>query len=73
MPNGKEESMYVYQLIYEKKKKGFASHIGYFSSYRKARQVMKRYSSELPGYKDHSHGFRIKKIELNRDNYYFYD
>lgn len=65
--------MYVYQLIYEKKKKGFASHIGYFSSYRKARQVMKRYSSELPGYKDHSHGFRIKKIELNRDNYYFYD
>ena len=67
------KDMYVYQLMYKKEKKGFASLIGYFSSYKKARQIMKKYSSELPGYKDHSHGFKIKKMELNRDNYYFYD
>lgn len=29
--------MYVYQLMYKKEKKGFASLIGYFSSYKKAR------------------------------------
>ena len=73
MEEGKGEDMYVYQLMYKQEKKGFASLIGYFSSYKKARQIMKKYSSELPGYKDHSHGFKIKKMELNRDNYYFYD
>lgn len=64
--------MYVYKLIYEKQNKGIASmNIGYYSSYKKARKVKKKYQATVPGFKDHSHGFKIKKIEVNRDNYYF--
>ena len=39
--------------------------------YKKARKVKKKYQAIVPGFKDHSHGFKIKKIEVNRDNYYF--
>lgn len=64
--------MYVYNLIYEKQNKGIESiNIGYYSSYKKARKVKKKYQAIVPGFKDHSHGFKIKKIEVNRDNYYF--
>ena len=35
------------------------------------RKVKKKYQAIVPGFKDHSHGFKIKKIEVNRDNYYF--
>lgn len=45
--------------------------LGYYSSYKKAREIQKKYQSSVAGFKDHSHGFRIKKIEVNRDNYYF--
>ena len=63
--------MYVYKLIYEKQNKGIASmNIGYYSSYKKARKVKKKYQAIVPGFKDHSHGFKIRKIEVNRDNYY---
>ena len=65
-------NMYVYNLIYEKQNKGIESmNIGYYSSYKKARKVKKKYQAIVPGFKDHSHGFKIKKIEVNRDNYYF--
>ena len=64
--------MYVYKLIYEKQNKGIASmNIGYYSSYKIARKVKKKYQAIVPGFKDHSNGFKIKKIEVNRDNYYF--
>ena len=65
-------NMYVYKLIYEKQNKAIASmNIGYYSSYKKARKVKKKYQAIVPGFKDHSHGFKIRKIEVNRDNYYF--
>ena len=35
------------------------------------RKVKKKYQAIVPGFKDHSHGFKIRKIEVNRDNYYF--
>ena len=55
--------MYVYKLIYEKQNKGIGSmNIGYYSSYKKARKVKKKYQAIVPGFKDHSHGFKIKKI-----------
>lgn len=64
--------MYVYNLVFEKSRKGIAPmNIGYFSSYKKARETMKMYQSTLPGFKEYSHGFKIKKIEVNCDNYYF--
>ena len=54
--------MYVYNLIYEKQNKGIESmNIGYYSSYKKARKVKKKYQAIVPGFKDHSHGFKIKK------------
>ena len=76
---GHEEDFYiskyiinVYNLIYEKQNKGIESmNIGYYSSYKKARKVKKKYQATVPGFKDHSHGFKIRKIEVNRDNYYF--
>ena len=59
--------MYVYKLIYEKQNKGIASmNIGYYSSYKKARKVKKKYQAIVPGFKDHSHGFKIRKIEVYR-------
>lgn len=58
--------MYVYSLIYHN-----SIGVGYFSSYKKARAVKKQYQSTLPGFKDHQHGFKITKIKVNFDNYYF--
>ena len=64
--------MYVYNLVYEKPNKGIGPmNIGYFSSYKKAREIKKKYQATVPGFKDHGDGFQIKKIEVNRDNYYF--
>lgn len=64
--------VYVYNLEYSKPKKGIGSmNLGYYSSYKKAREIQKKYQSSVAGFKDHSHGFRIKKIEVNRDDYYF--
>ena len=61
--------MYVYKLIYEKQNKGIGSmNIGYYSSYKKARKVKKKYQAIVPGFKDHSHGFKIKKIEVLSEN-----
>ena len=41
--------MYVYKLIYEKQNKGIASmNIGYYSSYKKARKVKKKYQAIVP-------------------------
>lgn len=63
--------MYVYELTYKKPKRGIGPMaIGYFSSYKKARETMKLYQSSLPGFKDHSHGFKIKKIKVNQLLFY---
>ena len=43
--------MYVYNLIYEKQNKGIGSmNIGYYSSYKKARKVKKKYQAIVPGF-----------------------
>ena len=52
--------MYIYQLTYEDE--GSLLMIGYFGSWKKARSVMKKYRSTLPG---------LKKMKVNKDNYYF--
>lgn len=73
LKGGKMNKMYVYNLVYEKPNKGIGPmNIGYFSSYKKARDIKKKYQTRVPGFKDHGDGFKIKKIEINRDNYYFY-
>ena len=45
--------------------------IGYFGSWKKARSVMKKYRSTLPGFKEYPNCFIIKKMKVNKDNYYF--
>ena len=40
--------MYIYQLTYEDE--GSLLMIGYFGSWKKARSVMKKYRSTLPGW-----------------------
>lgn len=42
-------NMYIYQLTYEDE--GSLLMIGYFGSWKKARSVMKKYRSTLPGFK----------------------
>ncbi len=61
--------MYVYQLTYEHD--GNLLSIGYFGSWRKARDIMKTYRSTLPGFKDYPNNFCIKKVKVNKDNYFF--
>ena len=43
--------MYIYQLTYEDE--GSLLMIGYFGSWKKARSVMKKYRSTLPGFKEY--------------------
>ncbi len=33
--------------------------------------VMKKYRSTLPGFKEYPNCFIIKKMKVNKDNYYF--
>lgn len=63
--------MHVYQLTHDHK--GSINTIGYFGSWKKARAVMKKYRSSIPGFKDYPNCFEIKKIKVNEDNYYFPD
>lgn len=62
-------NMYIYQLTYEDE--GSLLMIGYFGSWKKARSVMKKYRSTLPGFKEYPNCFIIKKMKVNKDNYYF--
>ena len=62
-------NMYIYQLTYEDE--GSLLMIGYFGSWKKARSVMKKYRSKLPGFKEYPNCFIIKKMKVNKDNYYF--
>ncbi len=67
---GSEVVKYVlYQLTYEDE--GSLLMIGYFGSWKKARSVMKKYRSTLPGFKEYPNCFIIKKMKVNKDNYYF--
>ena len=61
--------IYIYQLTYEDE--GSLLMIGYFGSWKKARSVMKKYRSTLPGFKEYPNCFIIKKMKVNKDNYYF--
>ena len=54
--------MYIYQLTYEDE--GSLLMIGYFGSWKKARSVMKKYRSTLPGFKEYPNCFIIKKASL---------
>ena len=62
-------NMYIYQLTYEDE--GSLLMIGYFGSWKKARSVMKKYRSTLPRFKEYPNCFIIKKMKVNKDNYYF--
>ena len=62
-------NMYIYQLTYEDE--GSLLMIGYFGSWKKARSVMKKYRSTLPGFKEYPNCFSVKKMKVNKDNYYF--
>ena len=62
-------NMYICQLTYEDE--GSLLMIGYFGSWKKARSVMKKYRSTLPGFKEYPNCFIIKKMKVNKDNYYF--
>ena len=62
-------NMYIYQLTYEDE--GSLLMIGYFGSWKKARSVLKKYRSTLPGFKEYPNCFIIKKMKVNKDNYYF--
>ena len=50
--------MYIYQLTYEDE--GSLLMIGYFGSWKKARSVMKKYRSTLPGFKEYPNCFYLK-------------
>ena len=58
-------NMYIYQLTYEDE--GSLLMIGYFGSWKKARSVMKKYRSTLPGFKEYPNCFIIKKMKVNKD------
>ena len=55
-------NMYIYQLTYEDE--GSLLMIGYFGSWKKARSVMKKYRSTLPGFKEYPNCFIIKKMNF---------
>lgn len=56
--------VYVYQLTHNHY--GDIKTIGYFGSWKKARQVMKKYRSSVVGFKDYPNVFVLKKIRINR-------
>ena len=59
---------YVYYVYHERKvKKGIFSgkDIGYFSSLKKAKYVVKQYK-KLDAFKKYPKGFRIQKIKINK-------
>ena len=61
--------MYVYQLTHVN---GISIKvIGYFGSWKKARQVMKKYRSQVQGFKEFPRCFRIKKLRVNQDDFYY--
>ena len=61
--------MYVYQLTHVN---GISIKvIGYFGSWKKARQVMKKYRSQVQGFKEFPRCFRIKKLLVNQDYFYY--
>ena len=61
--------MYVYQLTHVR---GVEIKVrGYFGSWKKARQVMKKYRSQLQGFKDYPRCFKIKKLRVNQDDFYY--
>lgn len=62
--------MYVYQLTHDNDSDTIKT-IGYFSSWKKAREMMKKYRSSIEGFKDYPNCFSIKKIKLNEDNYFY--
>ena len=57
--------MYVYLLLHDHGAN--IKVIGYFSSWKKARQVMKKYRSSVIGFKDYPTYFFIKKVRVNKD------
>lgn len=62
--------MYIYRLSHERDY-GFDKLIGYYSSWKRARKVMRRYQSGVEGFKDYPNCFKIKKIKVNKDDLYF--
>ena len=60
--------MYVYQLTHVRGVD--IKVIGYFGSWKKARQVMKKYRSQVQGFKDYPRCFKIKKLRVNQDDFY---
>lgn len=61
--------MYVYQLTY--RHDGNVLTIGYFGSWKKARNIIKKYRSTLLGFKEYPNYFILKKVKLDEDDYYF--
>nr|WP_294688492.1 hypothetical protein [uncultured Anaerostipes sp.] len=61
--------MYVYQLTY--RHDGNVLTIGYFGSWKKARNIMKKYRSTLLGFKEYPNYFVLKKVKLDKDDYCF--
>ena len=55
--------MYVYQLTY--RDEGNILSVGYFGSWKKARNVMKKFRSTLPGFKEYPNYFVLKKVKLD--------
>lgn len=56
-------NMYVYQLTY--RDEGNILPVGYFGSWKKARNVMKKFRSTLPGFKEYPNYFVLKKVKLD--------
>lgn len=56
-------NMYVYQLTY--RDEGNILSVGYFGSWKKARNVMKKFRSTLPGFKEYPNYFVLKKVKLD--------
>ena len=67
--NRRGVNMYIYQLTH--KHDGDIKLIGYFSSWKKARIIMKKYRSSVEGFKDYPTSFKIRKIKVNEDHYIF--
>jgi hypothetical protein len=65
----RRKSMYIYVLNHDHA--GDEKIIGYYTSWKKARKVMKEYRSSVEGFKHFPNQFSIKKIRVNEDNYYF--
>ena len=61
--------MYVYQLTY--RDEGNILPVGYFGSWKKARNVMKKFRSTLPGFKEYPNYFVLKKVKKQWLKIYF--